>query len=130
MNEYSTTDAMIFDRGHLSEVVYGNLFRNGKHFNSPELRLLNSYLQNRGIVIICDAPTSTIVERVTNTRYPKHIHETMIDDVREQFMSSVEGLDYIYVDTTKEDDINSALEKVSQYITGTPYSEMGWDKPK
>jgi len=131
LKEYSTGSGMIFDRGHFSEIVYGNLFRNGKHFSELELNLLNAYVKNRGIVILCDPALDVLTSRVTTASYAKHIHESSLDLVKEGFKSALEQsqIPYYVVDTSKKENVEEVIAAVTADLSVQSYSEMGWDKP-
>jgi thymidylate kinase len=132
LNEYCNNHEIIFDRGHFSEVVYGNIFRNGKHFSNSELNLLNDYVRNRGIVILCDPPVEVLAQRIAHTEYPKHIHESRLGQVREEFQNVLQqaNIPYYHLDTIRKDSIQNVINSVTQTLATEPYSKMGWEKPK
>ena len=132
LHEYSNNSEIIFDRGHFSEIVYGNIFRGGKHFSSSQLKLLNEYIKNRGIVVLCNPPVEVLASRVANTEYPKHIHESRLEQVSEEFKKAVQSanIPYHLVDTSNKDSVHEVIRSISQSLSTKPYAEMGWEKPK
>lgn len=130
--EYSNNSEIIFDRGHFSEIVYGNIFRSDKHFSPLQLDLLNEYVRNRGIVVLCDPPLDVLVHRVTNTEYPKHIHESRLGQVREKFKNALQqaNIPFYHVDTANKKNVHDVIELITQSLLVEPYSKMGWEKQK
>ena len=127
LKEYSTSSGMIFDRGHFSEIVYGNLFRNGKHFSDLELNLLNTYVKNRGIVILCDPALDVLTSRVTMASYAKHVHESSLALVKEGFRVALEQskITYYVVDTSKKENVEEVIAAVTADMSVQSYSAMG-----
>lgn len=131
LKEYVLGQEIIFDRGHFSEIVYGDIFRRGKHFSPEELNLLNAYVKERGIVIFCNSPVNILQQRVIETDYPKHIHESRIEQVCSRFKSVLDesGIEYYCVDTSKPLEVKNVVNEVSKEIAGISYAVMGWDSP-
>lgn len=131
LKEYSMGVNQIFDRGHFSEIVYGNLFRAGKHFSDFEKSMLNDLVANKGIVVLCDPPIDIINQRINLKTYPKHIHESRLIQVRQEFIKelSSSGIDYLVVDTSQPESMQDVVGQLAKMIGGIPYSDMGWAEP-
>jgi thymidylate kinase len=132
LTSYSFAQSTIFDRGHFSELVYGDMFRNGQHFSDLELQHLNAFTLERAIVILCEPSLSTLQQRVANTRYPKHIDVARLEEVRQRFRRVLDdsGLHYRVVQTDDPDAIDRVVASVAKELSGTPYTAMGWNAPR
>ena len=129
--EYANGTNLIFDRGHISEIVYGNLFRNGRHFSDRERRTLDELVAREAVVVFCDPSVDVIRRRVLSTTYPKHVHESRLAQLRNEFIRALDssGIKYLTVDTDQPEAVEQTVALVSDLIGAKAYSEMGWDKP-
>ncbi|MBY0110171.1 MAG: hypothetical protein K2X90_03615 [Candidatus Babeliaceae bacterium] len=63
MSHYLHADKVIFDRGHFSEIVHGNLWRAGHGMSTKEVNDLNEYVFTNFLVIFVHAPEEILKER-------------------------------------------------------------------
>ena len=63
MKVYGEADRLLMDRGHYSEVVYGDLFRGGRHFVPWERRLLDDMAREDFITVLFTSPPEVLVNR-------------------------------------------------------------------
>lgn len=131
LKEYVNNPYTIFDRGHISEIAYGNIFREGVHFTSAERSLISSYMKNRIDVIFCDPPAEVIQERLAKQNYPKHVHHTRISQIRDEMLKAMNAdkIAFHCVDTSSDESISEIISKITGSFNTTPYSQMGWDRP-
>lgn len=118
----------IFDRGHISEVVYANIFRNGHSFSAQELQLLNEYTVRKGTIILCNPPLTVIKKRVSNASYPKHIREDALEHVVNAFGTflDVHHLDYLEVDTSDAQSVDKIIQHIRTSYQTLTYQDMNW----
>jgi hypothetical protein len=129
MADYIGGDRAIFDRGHFSEVVYGDMFRDGRHFTSREFQYLCEYVAGRGLIVLCEALPETLQSRVSNAIHPKHIHPERLDEVSERFRRVLDqsGVPYCTVKTDNSESVGEIISAVTRRLNGVRYSVMGWD---
>jgi thymidylate kinase len=128
LQAYSLHQETIFDRGHLSEVVYANIFRDGLSFTTKELDLLNAYTAQKGTILFCNPPLATIKERVRNAPYPKHIREDILGSVVDAFKTllATYRLPYLEVDTSDPQSVDDAVQQVRKTYLTITYQDMNW----
>ena len=128
LRAYSLNKETIFDRGHLSEVVYAQLFRDGNSFLPQELTALNAYAARRGTIIFCNPPLSTIKERVMNASYPKHIRAEDLEKVVSLFKNKFNQyeLPYLEVDTSDPLAIDALIQNIRALYQTLTYQDMNW----
>jgi thymidylate kinase len=128
LQAYSLHKETIFDRGHLSEVVYANLFRNGHSFSEQELYLLDEYTARKGTVLFCNPPLAIIKERVKNATYPKHIREDVLERVVHSFKTLLEvhHIPFLEVDTSDPQAIDNVIQQVRTAYQTLTYQDMKW----
>jgi thymidylate kinase len=80
MNWYINSDKAIFDRGHFSEIVYGDLWRGGHGMSTKEIDALNEYVFNNFLVVFAYAPEDVLKQRYHSRSYDQIIksHELAI----------------------------------------------------
>jgi len=130
LQEYSRNRLCIFDRAHYSEIVYGNLFRSGNHFTAAELETLDTLVRQHMRVVLCETSPGLLIERHRALKYPKHIHESRLQEVTEEFRRVIPSDIVTVVDTSSELDLKRAIDKLSLECEGIPYEKMGWGDPK
>lgn len=118
MVAYSSANRTIFDRGHFSEVVYGDLWRKGEHFTNAELLFLNEYVLSRFVVILALAPPDTLRER-WRLRGEQKIREGELLEVQQRFESLMTDKRVIRYDSTVGPSIEMVTAEAIQRL-GTP----------
>ncbi len=73
MNSYMRADKAIFDRGHFSEIVYGDLWRGGHGIKTQKVDALNEYVFKNFLVIFVHAPEEVLKERYCSRQYEQII---------------------------------------------------------
>lgn len=63
VNYYAVSSQTIFERGHLSEVIYSELFDRPRPFSPRQLRILNWMLAENILVVLADAPDPLLLRR-------------------------------------------------------------------
>jgi thymidylate kinase len=128
LQAYSLHKETIFDRGHLSEVVYANLFRNGHSFSEQERHLLDEYTARKGTIIFCNPPLAIIKERVRNATYPKHIREDVLERVVHSFKTLLEAhhIPFLEVDTSDPQATDNVIQQVRTAYQTLTYQDMKW----
>jgi thymidylate kinase len=130
--EYLNSNSLIFDRSHISEWVYSKIFNRKMRMTEKHLHDLDELVRNCAMVVLCDAPTDEIINRIQSTNYPKHIHPTRIQDVREEFKHYLlnRNIPFKEINTTNTKAITEIVVEIASSFYGKAYSEMGWDSPK
>jgi thymidylate kinase len=128
--DYLAADRAILDRGHFSEIVYGDMFREGKHFTADQLTHLCRYVESRGLVVLCEASLSTLCSRASRAGYPKHINPDRLDEVATRFRQALDAskVPYHRVFTDDASGVAQMTDRIVNQIGGTPYAGMGWDR--
>lgn len=73
MNSYVHAHKAIFDRGHFSEIVYGDLWRGGHGMSTQEIDALNDYVYSNFLVVFAYAPEDILKERYHSRSYDQII---------------------------------------------------------
>ena len=73
MREYATQQDIVFERAHVSEAVYGALWRGGNQFTLTELNVLDAFVALRMIVILALPELSVLRARYASRKYAQKI---------------------------------------------------------
>jgi hypothetical protein len=128
LRAYSLHKETIFDRGHLSEIVYANLFRDGHSFSPRELQFLNEYILRKSTIIFCNPPLATIRECVRKAAYPKYIREGALERITHSFKTLLDvlHLPYLEVDTSDSRAVDDVVQQVRKSYQTLAYRDMNW----
>ena len=77
LQEYSQNE-IIFERGHISEIVYGKLFRDEEPFTEVQQRILESVCSQQTLQIFCTTDLELMIER-NNQRPPPEQHNDLTE---------------------------------------------------
>jgi thymidylate kinase len=86
LKEYCTAENIVFDRGHISESVYGQMWRGGNPFTKEEFNFLNFYLQREGLVIFALPSEETLISRYRSRSFSQQIKENELFIARNSFL--------------------------------------------
>ncbi|MCU0318155.1 MAG: hypothetical protein MUC61_02300 [Amoebophilaceae bacterium] len=126
LQAYSLHKETIFDKGHLSEIVYANLFRDGHSFSLRELQFLNEYILHKSTIIFCNPPLATILERVRKAAYPKYIREDTLESIIHSFKTLLEvlHLPHLEVDTSDSRAVDDVVQQVREFYQTLTHRDM------
>ncbi|MBI4451328.1 hypothetical protein HY642_05110 [Candidatus Woesearchaeota archaeon] len=86
IKEYASQRFVVFDRGHVSEAVYGRLWRGGSPFAADERRLLDDFTSSRIYVILACPALSAMQERYSARRFAQQISVDELEQCRNLFI--------------------------------------------
>jgi hypothetical protein len=97
IREYSVNQNTIFDRGHLSEVVYSEYLRDNLSISDPQLEILNFLVSSQFIVVLAIPSYENFCKRMEEyaLRYSKLIGIDAFDHLNEQFIKASDLLNPI-----------------------------------
>jgi thymidylate kinase len=97
ISEYVNGSEVIFNRSHLSELVYSELFNRETPFSPEERKVLDEYIGRHYVVVLCEAETPILVERYKTRDYDQKVNENELNHIKEIFItqcSSVKVINY------------------------------------
>ncbi len=112
LKAYVNANKLIFDRGHFSEIAYGNVWRNGVHFTKYQLDFLNEYTLSVFVVVFSFAEENLMKERWKEKEDQKIKRDELII-IQNEFESLLDDPRVIRYESR---DVNSLTETVGQII--------------
>ena len=85
MFEYVTSQRILFDRSHISEVVYGKILRSNNPFSDEELMILNQVVNLDYLVVYAKPSYDDFVDRMKKTRDSQVIKAESYNSIIEGF---------------------------------------------
>jgi len=114
--EYITARNLFLNRSHISECVYGTLWRGGTPFEEYERESLDSYVRRHMIVVHCDAPTELLLVRYANRDFDQMAKAEELDAIRSGFLRVLDGTDCIRYESTGQKELETAAEAIIERV--------------
>ena len=92
LREYAMQECVIFDRGHISEAVYGRLWRGGSPFEPWQQEILDSLVKNTMVSIFALPDPRVLHERYQERTYPQQIQLHELETAAGHFAAYAEML--------------------------------------
>jgi hypothetical protein len=123
MTVYLAADRLLLDRGHFSEVVYGNLSRNGRHFAPWECAMLDDIVRREFVTVLCTGPADVLrtrqVARDWRRMYAafddtlrEHLADRSLANAQMEFARIVAPIADVVCEALKDSDLDRAVEAV------------------
>lgn len=117
---YSFTDLdnYIFDRTHISNRVYAQLYKDYSILTPEQMKLAEEKLKPKSLLFYLFADLDVVIERVSN-RGDDYVELDMIKKIRDKYekVLSETSLDVIRIDTTNKNPHEVAKEIVSYALS-------------
>lgn len=85
LQEYAWGMETVFSRGHVSEMIYGELWRGGNPFLPWQQNMLDQYAMHNMVSIYCLPDEDEMLKRYQARRYSQQINPAELAIVRERF---------------------------------------------
>jgi len=116
MVEYITAHNILLNRSHISECVYGTLWRGGVPFEEYEQQTLDNYVRRHMVLVHCDAPTELLLDRYANRDFDQMAKVEELDAIRTGFERVLEGTDCIRYESTSQKELETAAEAIVERV--------------
>lgn len=115
LKEYTLSDNIVFDRSHISEIVYSQLWRGGSPFSQDEVRLLDDVVMKDGLFILVCPESSVLEERYLARNYEQQIKLEELKKSRDLFLRSVD-VPHILYKASSYDELDELLKSVREVV--------------
>ena len=92
---YSSHNHVVFNRGHVSEAVYGRLWREGNPFTKEEWNVLNDVCNLRMLVIVSFPSIETMRLRYQERKYSQQLSFDELDASRNLFEHYTDRVSFV-----------------------------------
>lgn len=114
LREYALADKLIFDRGHISEMVYGQLWRGGRPFNKKEYQILNDLIKEKFILVYVCSKIDVLEKRYQERNYAQQIKLSELKKSKKLFdqeLANFEPIKYYSHNYQELDELIVKIEK-------------------
>lgn len=128
---YSSADRLLLDRGHVSEVVYGELAQRPGRLAAAERIVLDNILRREFITVLCTAPPGILWERYIGRGIAQP--PTSFEDITRAHDAFLDALattaDVVFeshpVDLTCEAEVNRFFDQAARVVIECIESDRG-----
>jgi thymidylate kinase len=118
IKEYCSAENIVFDRGHFSESVYGQMWRDGNPFSKEEFEFLNFYLQNEGLIIFALPSEETLINRYRARNFSQQIKENELALARKLFLEKSQTVSHILYSSASYKELDDLVADVLRRVNG------------
>ncbi len=116
LREYANASRVVFARGHISELVYSQLWRGGNPFKENELKILNDLIEEKFIVILAYPILEVIKKRYSDRDYSQQIELEELKRSRELFLKEIEVLEPIRYYSKSYEELDSLIKDIKKEL--------------
>ncbi len=110
--EYVTARNVLLNRSHISECVYGTLWRGGVPFKEYEQQTLDNYVRRHMVLVHCDAPTELLLDRYSDRDFDQMAKAEELNAIRAGFERVLAGTDCIRYESTSQRSLENTAEAI------------------
>jgi hypothetical protein len=118
ISEYCSAERIVFDRGHISESVYGQMWRGGNPFTEKESLMLDFYLQRKGLVIFALPSEDVLINRYRARNFSQQIKEDELVLARNLFLEKSKNIPHILYTSSSYKELDGLVEDVLGRVNG------------
>lgn len=93
--EYSISSNILFDRSHISEIVYGSLLRNHIPFTDKEVDILNNVIYSDYILVLAVPSFKDFSNRIKESKKYQIISEGNYEKIINEFKEVTKDLNFM-----------------------------------
>ena len=116
LHEYAFADNVVFDRSHISEEVYGTLWRGGSSFMKSEKEILDCLIKYNSIIIFACPPLDVMKERYKLKGFEQQISIEELEKSRELFLKNMGRVKHILYTSSSYEELDNLIVNVVEMI--------------
>lgn len=117
LKEYAFGCKTVFDRSHISEIVYSILWRGGNPFNEREESILNEIVREKSLIIFVCPELEVIQKRYLNRDFDQQIKLDELEKSRKIFIEIMDKFAFIFYQSKDNDELDNLLKKIKGLIS-------------
>ncbi len=116
LSQYATNNRTILDRGHISEAVYGQLWRGGNPFSKNQYKILNSILKEFSFVIFTCPTISVLKKRYQERDFDQQIKLEELEKSKELFAKEMKDINHLKYYSKDFLELNRLIEIIEKEL--------------
>ena len=119
---YTNNPYSLFDRGHFSEHIFGNIWRGASSFSQSELEWLNKLISENFLVVFAHAPEEILIKRYNNRKSDQTIVSSELLTVQNKFFEAFNDIkkNIIYYDSSNWENLETTVSKICKLLNINP----------
>lgn len=110
--EYATNNRIIFDRSHISEVVFGKLLRNNIPFSNVELKVLNDIINLKYVFVLGIPLYNEFCDRLERNKQIQVIEKEQYHAIVNEFEVAAKNINHIVYASQSIEELNEIVEAI------------------
>lgn len=118
LQEYALADRVVFDRSHVSEAVYSELWRRGSPFSEEEGKILNMLLQKDSLIILSSPSVELMQERYKSRGFTQQVKFEELEESRNLFFKRFNGdkIPFIAYGSQTYEELDYLVENIRRLV--------------
>ncbi|MFN4149313.1 MAG: hypothetical protein ACK4IX_00065 [Candidatus Sericytochromatia bacterium] len=118
LREYSNGYRTIFDRSHISELVFSKYLRNTEVFVESEIDILDSIIRTQYILVVATPSIENFNKRMLETKKLQVIDSKSYFDLISLFDYATKSIPHIKYTSTDEEELNAIIDVIISKLKG------------
>ncbi|MEK7432848.1 MAG: hypothetical protein AABZ74_06935 [Cyanobacteriota bacterium] len=119
LREYAYGERVLFDRSHISEVVFGKYLRSNKPFDSEQLTILDLIVKNSYILVVAIPSIEDFKKRMLETKNIQVLNNTDYDNVVSLFDLVTSKIPHMKYSSANLEELNTLINIIISKLRGS-----------
>ncbi len=116
LREYALGEQIVFDRGHISEHVFAQMWRGGSPFSDEERSILDELCKNKILTIFTCPPVELMQQRYRERGFEQQIQLEELERCRTLFSTTFEKIPHIVYTSQNFAELDQLILRVRKEI--------------
>jgi len=115
--EYLSVSHTLFDRSHISEIVFGSILRNTIPFSSFQIKILNEIVSSEFVTVLATPSYDDFISRYQETRKYQVISVTDFNKINDKFIESCAYVNSIVYRSSSFNELEEVSNDIVNLLT-------------
>ena len=116
LREYALQENIIFNRGHYSEIAYGQLWRGGNHFSKEERKILDGLSNENMIIVFASPPLEILQQRYQQRNFPQQIKYEELETIQNYFCELMNDISHLLYQSASPAELQSLIQDIIRQV--------------
>ena len=118
LKEYALADNVVFDRSHISEEVYSQLWNRGKPFTEKEKEILDNLIEYNSIIIFTLPQWEHMHQRYIDRKFEQQIKLNELQHSRSLFENTMRRFSYLVYTSSSYAELDLLVDDIVAKFIG------------
>ena len=116
LREYALQENIIFNRGHYSEIAYGQLWRGGNPFSKEEQQILDGLSNENMIIVFASPPLEILQQRYQQRNFPQQIKYDELETIHNYFCELMNDISHLLYQSSSPAELQSLIQDMIRQV--------------